>query len=171
ETVFPRHPVGIDHVKLQFPIDNSFLNPAGKTIPRLVWWIWTVQQEGSVLNDSFEDIHSLQEAELVTRAEIGSFHEVGRPNRLRTKPQVGDSNRARFLRIVDEVTLGVQVGVFTDDFDRILVGRHSAVRPQTEKDRPDYVILFDRKAVLQWQTRMGDVVNDSYCKMVFRLGF
>jgi hypothetical protein len=45
----------------------------------------------------------------------------------RAKAQVRDGHGAGFLRVVYEEALGVVVGFFTDDLDRVLVGANGTV--------------------------------------------
>ena len=47
--------------------------------------------------------------------------------------------RTRFLRVVDEVPLGVQPFFGPQDLDRVLVRADRAVRAQPKEDRPDRV--------------------------------
>ena len=39
-----------------------------------------------------------------------------------------------FFEVVDEVALGVVVGLFADDLDRVLVGADGAIRTEAEED-------------------------------------
>ena len=93
--------------------------------------------------------------------EVGAVDQVGRPDRLRPEPQVRHRDRARLLRVVDEVALGVEVGALADDLHRALVRAHRAVGAEPEEHRLHlarragvHELRVDRKA------QAGDVVVD-----------
>ena len=48
---------------------------------------------------------------------IGLADQIGRPDGTGTKPEVRNGDRARLLGIVDEVALGVVVGVLANNLD------------------------------------------------------
>ena len=88
------------------------------------------------------------------------FDQVGRPDRSRTEAQMRDRHGPRFLRVVDEVALHVEVRLFADDLDRILVGADRAVRTQPEEDRAYDVVRLDVEFGVVLQRAMRDIVDD-----------
>ena len=54
--------------------------------------------------------------------------------------QVRDGDRARLLRVVDEVALRVEIGLLADDLDRVLVGAHGAVGAEAVEHRRRHVV-------------------------------
>ena len=62
---------------------------------------------------------------------------------------------AGFLGVIDEVALGVEVGVFADDFDGVLVGADGAVGAQAEEDGPHDVVGFDIEIAGRRAARCG----------------
>ena len=65
--------------------------------------------------------------------EIGLSDEIGRANRRGTKTQMRNRNGTRFLRIVNKITLSVVWSIFADNFDRVFIGAHGAVRTEAVK--------------------------------------
>ena len=116
-----------------------------------------------------EDLRLAEQAELVAGDEVGVLDQVGRADRLRAEAQVRDGDRARLLRVVDEVALGEQVGALADDLDRRLVGADRAVRAEAEEHRLD---LAGRPRVAEVavdrQAQVGDVVVDADGEVALR---
>jgi len=55
------------------------------------------------------------------------LNQVGSINGMGTKAQVRNGDGSGFLRIIVEKALGIIGGLFTDDFDRVLVGTHCTI--------------------------------------------
>ncbi len=53
--------------------------------------------------------------------EVRTLDQIRRPDRLRAEAQVRHGDRARLLRVVDEVALHVGLVVLADDLDAVLV--------------------------------------------------
>ena len=92
---------------------------------------------------------------------LGLADQVRRADRLGSKAQVRDGDRAGFLRVVDEVTLGVVVGFFTDDLDRVLVGAHCTISTQTPEYTADGLGGFDVEGRIEIQAGVGDIIVDA----------
>ena len=80
-------------------------------------------------------------------------------------------HRAGFLRVIDKIALRLQVGGFADDLDRILVGRHRAVRAQA----PEHGVLqcacgVAAESNIPIQRKIRDVVTDANRELAFRHG-
>ncbi len=101
--------------------------------------------------------------------EIGRLHQIGRADRFRPKPQMGNGLRTGFLGVVDEIPLGVKVGIVADDLDRVLVGADRAVRAQPIKHGPHHFIGLDHEVRIDIQTGVGHIVDDADGKMVLGL--
>ncbi len=89
----------------------------------------------------------------MARDEVGLLHEVGGADRLGTEAEVGDGDRARLPRVVDEVALGEQPGALADDLHRRLVRPDGAVRAEAVEQgldlagrAPDAERAVDREA-------------------------
>ncbi len=90
---------------------------------------------------------------------------------LRSKTQVRNRHRARFLGIVHKVTLGIIVGIFADYLDGVLIRANRAIGTQSIKQCPNNVVSLCGKIGIVIQTGLADVVTDANCKMIFQLVF
>jgi hypothetical protein len=109
-----------------------------------------------------EHLHPLEQPELVARHEAGALDEVGGPDRIGTEAQVRHGDRARLLRVVDEVALGEEVGALPDDLHRALVGADRSVGAEAEEQGLHLaggtgVVELDRS-----QAQVGDVVDEAH---------
>src|SRR5207253_1712351 len=100
--------------------DNLRLDGTREVIPDFVRTERAVQQKGGGRRSGRQHIETLEEIELVASDEIRRLDQVRCVDRLRTEAQVRDGHRARLLRVIDEVALGVQVRLGADDLDRVL---------------------------------------------------
>ena len=98
-----------------------------------------VQQQCGPWGGSAEHVDFVEKPELVAANDIGRSHEVGGADGIRPEAQMRLGLRTRFLRVVDEVALGVQPFFGPQDLDRVLVRADRSVRTQPEEDRPDCV--------------------------------
>ncbi len=101
--------------------------------------------------------------------EVGLAHQVDRADWFRPKAQVRDGDRARLLRVIDEVALRVIFRAFADDLDGIFVRAHRAVRAQTVKHRANHIVGFGREFRVHRQAGVGNVVGNADGEMIFRL--
>jgi len=67
----------------------------------------SVEQDDSARFRQSQQVITLKEAELVNADKARVFDQIRRRNRGRSKPQVRGGHRARLLRIVNEVGLGI----------------------------------------------------------------
>ncbi len=103
----------------------------------------------------------LQEGPHVAGDEVGLVDQIGRADGLRAEAQVADGDHPGLLGVVDEVALGVVVGVLADDLDGVLVGPHGAVAAQAVEQRPDHVLGLGGEGRVVLQAGVGDVVVDA----------
>jgi len=118
----------VDHVELQLLVDDLLLDLVRHLLPHLFRFKRRGQQEGAAGLDVREHVILLEEGEVVARHEVRLGAEVGAADELRAEAQMRNRDRAGFLRVVHEVALREVVGVFADDFDRVLVRADRAVR-------------------------------------------
>ena len=163
EVVFLRHLQRINHIKLDLLGQQILLHGAGQMVPHLIRAIGAVEQEGCPRLGHFEHVVLLEEAELVASHKAGrSFqNEIGGMDGLWAKAQMGDGNRPRLFGVVDEVPLGVQIGVFADDFDGVFVRADSAVCAQAVEHCPNHVGRFNVQMGVVLEAEMGHVVVDA----------
>ena len=97
--------------------------------------------------------------------------QVRRADRLRAEAQVRDRHRAGLLRVVDEIALGVVVGLVADDLDRVLVGADRAVGAQAVEHGADHVVRSRcRTSGRQSRLSVGHIVVDADGEMVLGPG-
>ena len=104
----------------------------------------------------------------MARHEVGLGTEVGAADQVRPEPQVRDGDRAGLLGVVDEVALGVVVGVAADDLDRVLVRADRPVGAETVEHALEHVFLRDPPGGVYVEACSGHVVVDSHREMGFR---
>ena len=160
---------GVDAVDLELLLDDRLLDLAREALPGLFGTERGVDQEGRARLGKLDHLVLVEEDPLVTGDEVGLLDEVARTNRSRSEAQVGDGDRAGFLRVVDEVALGVVVGLFTDDLDGVLVGADGAVGTESEEDAAEDVLGRDVEVVVDLEGCVGDIVDDADGEVV--LGF
>ena len=90
---FPR----VDDKEPEPLVDDLFLNFTGELVPGFVGRIRAVEEERRASGGNFEDVHLLEQLELVTGDKGRLFDQVGRPDRPRAKSQMGDGDRPSFL--------------------------------------------------------------------------
>ena len=104
---------------------------------------------------------------LMATDEIGLGDQIGRADRLRPETKVRNGDRAGFLRVIHEITLGMVAGVLADDLDRVLVGPDGAVGTQPVKQRPKNARWLDREGRIVIKAQTGDIVADADGEMIF----
>ncbi len=157
---FARHLIAVDDPELQLLLEDGLLDFAGQMLPDLIRAVGGVQQEGRAVIGILQNVEPLQEVELMTGDKGGLLDEIGRVDRLGAKAQVRDRDRAGLLGVVDEVALGVVVGLFADDLDGVLVGTDGAVGTQTPEDGSHSILGLD----VEWfdgQGSVGHIIDDA----------
>ena len=134
----------IDDEESELLIDDLLLNGTRQMIPHIGRPIGAVEQEGGAASGEPQQVQAFEEMELVAADKIGRADEIGRADRPGSEAQMRDRLRARFVRIVDEIALRVECGIFGDDFDAVLVGADRAVGTQAVEDRTHHIIRLDR---------------------------
>ena len=98
--------------------------------------------------------------------------EVGGADGGGAEAQVRDGDGAGFLRVVDEIALGAQVGVLADDLDAVLVGAHRAIAAQPVEHRLEGArVGVGAEAGVPVQAGVRDVVVDADGEVVPGLYF
>ena len=152
----------IDHPEIDVLVDELLLDATWQVIPYLVRAVRGIEQERRPVPGGFERLRLAEESELVAGDEVGLIHEIGGPDRLGPEAQVRHRDRARLLRVVDEVALGKEVRALADDLDRCLVRADRAVGAESEEDGLDLTGRSLRAELgVDWQAEMCDVVVDT----------
>ena len=100
---------GVDRVDVDALGEDLLLDGPRQRIPDLVRRVPAVEQQRRAGRRPAEHVDLLEQPELVAADEARVLHEVRRPDRPRPEAQVRHGLRARLLRVVHEVALGVQV--------------------------------------------------------------
>ena len=105
--VAARHVERVDHVEAQPLLEDAGLHVGVQPIPDRVGTVRAVDEQHRAGGGGVEHVVAIEEAELVAADEAGLPDQIRRPDRRRAETQVRDRDRARLLRVVDEVALGV----------------------------------------------------------------
>ena len=74
---------------------------------------------------------------------------------------MGDGDAAGFFGVIGKISLGIFVGVVTDDLDGTLVSADGSVGTQTPEFGTDYTFRCRVKITDCFQGGVGDIVFDS----------
>ena len=80
-----------------------------------------------------------------------------------------DRDRARLLRVVDEVALRVAVGLLADDLDRVLVGADRAVGAEPVEQRRRHIVGLGAERRIPRQRQVRHVVDNADREVVLGL--
>ena len=164
-----RQVVGVDREEADLLVDDLFLHLPRQVVPDLVGGKRRVQQERRARRGMLEHVDLVHELELVAGDEAGAVHQVRRPDRLLARAQVGDRDRARFLRVVDEVALREEIRFLADDLDGVLVGADRAVGAEAVEHRRRHVLRLGPERRIPRERRVRHVVDDADGEMALRL--
>ena len=163
---FLGHLVGIDHEEAQLLVDDLLLHFLRQLVPDLVRAVHAVEQEHAAGLAVLEHVVALEERPLVTGQELRFGDEVAGANHIRPEAQVRHGDRAGFLRVIDEVALGVEAGLVADNLDRVLVGTHRAIRAESVEQAALHAVGLGREAVVHGKRGVGHVVIDAYREVI-----
>ena len=77
--------------------------------------------------------------------------------------------RTGLLGVVVEITLGIVLGLFADDLDRVFIGADGAIRTQTKEQAADGLGMFNREVLIIVQAGMSNVFINADHEVVLRL--
>ena len=143
---------------------------ARQLVPDLVGIEGAVEQEGGAGFGELQHVDAFQEGELVAGDEVRLGDEVAGADRLVAEAQVGGGDGAGLLGIVNEVALGVVVGLFADDLDGVLVGADGAIRAESVEQGAHGAGSFGGVVGIVVQAGVGDVVLDADGEVVLGVG-
>ncbi len=161
----PGHFVGVYHEELQALLYYALLQLQGQVLPYLVGAEGGVEEEGCAFAGVLENIVFLDEHSLVAGNEVRAADEAGVPDGTGAEPEVAHGEGAGFLRVVDEVSLGIVVGGLTYDLDAVLVCAYGAVGAQSKEDRL-VKSLFTQFELGYLDAGVGYVVVDAHGEAV-----
>ena len=99
---------------------------------------------------------------------ITAIDQVRRMYRFVTETQVGDGDRTRFFRVIDEITLCIFIGRLADDLDAVLVRTDRTIAAQTIEYRLKTILVrIGSKIDIPVKAAVGDVIMDTDSEMIF----
>ena len=162
--------IAVDDVELQLLLDDLALDGAREMVPNLVGAVQAVEQENGAGRCRTQHVVALEEGELVAGDKAGLVDEVSRVDRLGAEAQVGNGDGAGLLGVVDEIALGVIVGILADDLDRVLVGADGAIRAEAVEHGAHGFGMLGGEAGVEGQAGMSDVLVDADGEVVLGAG-
>ena len=111
QTHLAGHGQGVDGPQVEVLLEDLTLHGVRQLVPHLVGVIGGVQQDGGALASHRQDVDGLQDSPGMDTDESGLADEVRGLDRVGSEAQVGGRPRSGLLGVVDEVALGVGVGV------------------------------------------------------------
>ena len=162
--------IRINDIQFQMLVNDNLLHFARQVIPHIVGAEGAVEQERCARRGLLQYIVALQEIELVAGNEISAGDQEGHVNGLRAKTQVGDRHRARFLGIVDKVTLRVVVGLSANDLDAVVIGAHRSIGAQSIEQAAHDTGWFQIEGWVNLQAGLSHIVGNANGEMVLGCG-
>ncbi len=161
--------IAVNVVELQFLLDDPGLDLLGQLVPDLVLGEGAVEEEDAAGGGVAEDVGLEEELVLVAGDEAGFLDQVGAVDRVGAEPQMRDGARTGLLGVINKVALRVEIRLFADDLDGVLVGAHGAVGAEAEEHGIGDAGMADEERGVQIQAGVGDVVGDAHGEPVFGL--
>ena len=165
--------VGVDGIEPELLVDDLALHRGRQLRPHARRRDDGVEQEDAPLGGLVQHPVARQERGLMTGDEVGVvvFDQVGGVNGVGTETQMGNGDRPGLARVVDEIALRMQVCLFADDLDAVLVGTDGAVGTQAiEHGLIGLQVHIGTEAPVPVQAQVGDVVVDTDGEGMLRLG-
>ncbi len=156
------HLVGVDRKKAEVFFDDLLLHrtrQAGPSTSRGRYG--AVQQERRAVLRHRQHIQALQKIELMAGHETGARNQIAGADRPGAEAEMRNGHRARFFRVVNEITLRVIIGIFADNLDGILIGADGAVRAQAVEKARTVVGSSVEKPTGRREAAVGDIVFDT----------
>ena len=132
ETELFRNGNRVDHIELRLFLGKRVFDLGGKVLfqlfharPR------SVQQESAAFFQIADHVVANDIRGVVAGNEVRRVDKVFALNGGLAEAQVRNGDAARFLGIVEEISLRVHIGMIADDLDRVFVRAHRAVRSET----------------------------------------
>ena len=136
---------GVDDEEAEALVDDLPLHRPRQLVEDHVGSVGCIEQEDAARRRQPQDILSLEEACLVASDEACLSNQIGSLDRIRPETEVRNGLGARFVRIVNEIALGVAPGILGDDFHAVLVGPDRSVSAEAVEDRAGDAVGFDRE--------------------------
>ena len=120
----------VDGIELNVVLSDEALYLAGQSLIELLSIPAAVEQEGTALLQILYHIVLVDVGRIVAGHKVSLADEISGLDGLVTKTQVGNGYAAGFLGVISKITLGVHVGVVTDNLNGVLVGAYGTVSTQ-----------------------------------------
>ncbi|OQC03396.1 MAG: hypothetical protein BWX77_00701 [Bacteroidetes bacterium ADurb.Bin090] len=129
-----------------------------------------VQQESTVLTQTFGDIVKVQISLHMTSYKIGRIHQIGRTYGGIAKTQVRTGKTAGLFGVVRKISLTIFIGIVSDNLDGILIGSYRTVSAQAIEFGFVNAFAAQCNFFLLRQRSERNVVNYTYGKLVAGFG-
>ena len=163
-----RDGIAVDHEEAQFLLEDGFLHLPGNVLPDFVGAKGRVHQERGARFGGRQNVDAIEELELVAGDEIRFGDQVCGTNRIRAEAEVGNGDRAGFLRVVNKIALREIAGSFADDLDGVFVGADGAVRAEAVEQGANGARIFGREIGIVGEAGVRYVIDDADREMIFR---
>ena len=159
----------VDDIEIDLVLGQENLHVIGQRPAGRFGIVHRVQEERTARLEALQHVVLIHVRRHVARHEIGRGHQVRRGDRLVAEAQVRSRVAARLLRVVCEIGLAIFVGRTADDLDRVLVGAHRTVCPQSEEEGLERAGLRQRNLLAYGQRTECHIVHDAHRELI--LGF
>ena len=160
---------GINGVKMNFLCRRRFLERGSQVLLQLLPLPVAGNEHVGPFPGIAQNIVLIQIGFIVAGHEIRMVDQVGGTDGLGSEPQMGTGHAAGLLSVVFKVSLHIQIGVVSDDFDGVLVGAYGTVRAKAPELAADCSLRHGVHLMAHRQGQMGHIIVDSYGEMVLRL--
>ena len=128
-----------------------------------------VQQENRARRGDAQHIAAFDKSKLMAGDKIRLLNKVRGTDRMRPEAQMRNRQRSRFVRVIDEVALSMEAGIFSNNLDAVLVGSNRSVGTKTIENSAYGVGRFNGKGRVVCEISVRDIVIDTDREAV--LGF
>ncbi len=127
-----------------------------------------VEQEDAAFFNALKHVVLVYVRWIVAGHEVGFIHLVRGLDGRVPEAQVGDGDPAGLLRVILEVALRKHICVVPNNLNAVLVGTNGTVRTEPIELAGDEILRRDVQGMVHIERGVGDVVNDTHCKVVLR---
>ena len=151
----------VDDIELDVVLSDISLYLTRQMLVKLLLCPLAVEQESSARLDVVDDVVLGDVRLVVASYEVSLIDEVGRLDRSLAESEVRNRYAAGLLGVISEVSLSIQVGVVTDDLDRVLVCTNSTVSAQTPELAGSSALGSGVELALALERKICNVVIDA----------
>ncbi len=152
----------IDVVEFDLLFEDRFLHVARQMLEDLLVAVMRVQQEGSALFDSLQQVIAADIAERGAGDKVRRGDQIRALDRLHTEAQMRHGHTERFLGVVGEVRLRIHIlAIFSDDLDGVFVRSDRSVSAETPEHAVRGSFRLRDDLFLHLEGGMGHIIVDT----------